>query len=138
MKLRALPATMVAAAVLAGPVLACGGDPMAMNLVATPSVKTALRSAYLRAHPGLPAARIGAPVAGRTYYGDRMGTRYAVATFVVGPGPAHPTIFRTDVRGRWHVLRERHGGVCADVVPIELIAIWWLERWDDRCFVLPA
>ena len=128
--MRLLVVAVVAAGVGAGSALACGGGWMGKNLVATPKVKAALRAAYLEAHPG---ARVGSPAPGRTYYGDYSGTRYAVATF-----GRHPTIFRTDARGRWHVRRETHGGICVDVVPAELIDIWWLEQWSDRCYVEPA
>jgi hypothetical protein len=124
-------AALAAAAACAGAALGeCGDGWMARNLVATPGVKAALRSAYLAAHPGL---AVGAPASGRTYYGDYSGTRYAVATF-----GAYPTVFRTDARGRWQVRRETHGGVCTDVVPLELIRAWWLEHWAGRCFVEPG
>jgi hypothetical protein len=111
---------------------------MGVNLTATPGVKAALRSAYLRANPKVDSALIGAPVAGRTYYGSYSGTRYAVATFSAGRAAAYPTIFRTDARGRWHVRRQTHGGVCTDVVPMDLIRAWWLEHWAGRCYVLPG
>src|SRR5947208_3551957 len=100
------------AAALAAPVLACGDGWIGKNLVATPKVKAALRAAYLEAHPG---ARVGAPAAGRTYYGTWDGVGYAVATF-----GRYPTIFRSDRHGRWHVRRETHGGICVDVVPSDL------------------
>ena len=128
--MRLVVVALVAAGIGAGSALACGGGWMGKNLVATPKVKAALRAAYLEAHPG---ARVGSPALGRTYYGDYSGTRYAVATF-----GRYPTIFRTDARGRWHVRRETHGGICVDVVPVELIGVWWLEEWSDRCYVEPA
>ena len=128
--IRTFAAAAVAAGALAGPVLACGDGWMGVNLVATPGVKAALGKAYLAAHPG---AAVGDPVPGRTYYGSYSGTRYAVATF-----GRYPTIFRTDQHGRWHVRRETHGGICTNVVPVQLIAVWWLEPWSDRCFVEPA
>jgi hypothetical protein len=134
---RAIPAALLAAGAIASPVLACGDEWTAMNLVATPGVKAALRSAYLAAHPGLAPASVGAPVAGRTYYGSYSGARYAVATFAVGGRAAYPTIFRTDRHGAWQVRRQTHGGICTDVVPSELIATWWLEHWRGRCFVEP-
>ena len=127
--LRTLAVAAIATGVLAGPVLACGGGWMGVNLVATPGVKAALRSAYLAAHPSL---AVGAPAAGRTYYGSYSGTRYAVATF-----GAHPTVFRTDARGRWLVRRDTHGGICTDFVPIDLIRAWWLEHRGGRCYVEP-
>jgi hypothetical protein len=127
---RSIAAAAVAAGALAGTVHAgCGDGWMGTNLVATPAVKAALRSAYAAAHPG---SRVGAPVAGRTYYGSYSGTRYAVATF-----GAYPTIFRTDIHGRWRVRRETHGGVCTNVVPIDLIRVWSLEHWGGNCYVEP-
>ena len=138
MKTRALIVATVAAAILAAPVLACGDEPMSVNLVATRDVKTALRAAYLRAHRELPPGRVGAPIAGRTYYGWHEGTLYAVATFAVRSGPGHPTIFSTDRRGRWHVRRQTQGGICTDVVPLDLIKVWWLDHWGGRCFVEPV
>ena len=137
MKKHALIVATIAAAICAAPVLACGDEPMAVNLVATPAVKAGLRSAYLRAHPGLAPARVAGPAPGRTYYGDHAGTLYAVATFGTGSRPAQPTIFRADAHGRWQVRRQTHGGICTDVVPLELIAVWWLEHWGGRCFVEP-
>jgi len=128
--LRTFAAVAVATGVLAGPVLACGGGWMGENLVVNPGTKAALRQAYLTAHPG---AAVGEPMPGRTYYGSYSGTRYAVATF-----GAYPTIFRTDQHGRWQVRRETHGGICANVVPIELIAAWSLEHWSGHCYVEPA
>jgi hypothetical protein len=132
-------ATALAAAGLAAqPSLACGDGWMPENLVATPPVKSALRAAYLAAHPGLSPAQVGGPVSGRTYYGSYSGTYYAVATFSPGGAAADPTVFRTDVRARWHVRRQTHGGVCSDVVPVELIKTWSLVRRGGRCYVLPA
>ena|SRR2546421_7297522 len=136
--MKAFVLAVVLAGVLAGPVLACGDEWMGVNLVATPGVKSALRSAYVAAHPGLAADQIGAPVSGRTYYGSYSTTRYAVATFTVGSGPAYPTVFRTDFRGRWHVRRQTHGAVCTDVVPAELVKVWWLEHRRGQCFVEPG
>ena len=137
MKTRALVVATVAAGVLAGPVLACGGEPMAANLRVTPSIKAALRAAYLRALPSLIPARVGAPVPGRTYYGYHGSMRYALATLESGSAPAQPTVFRSVAGGRWRVVRQTHGGICTDVVPLELIRLWWLEHWGGRCFVLP-
>lgn len=135
---KSLAVGALAAGAIAAPVLACGGGWMGVNLVATTGVKASLRSAYMAAHPRLAPGQVAGPVAGRTYYGDYSGTRYAVATFVVASAPAYPTIFSTDGRGRWHVRRQTHGGICTDVVPIELIGAWWLERWSDRCYVEPT
>jgi len=65
----------VLAACLAAPVLACGDEPMAENLVIAPQVKVALLSTYSVSHP---AAR--GPLPG-TFYGRWAGNSYAVARF---------------------------------------------------------
>ena len=49
--LRTFAAAAVATGVLAGPVLACGGGWMGVNLVVNPGTKAALRQAYFAAHP---------------------------------------------------------------------------------------
>ena len=133
MKTLKLFSVVVAAGVLASPVLACGDGWMGMNLVATPDVKSQLRQAYLAANPELAPHEVGRAVVGRTYYGFYSGTSYAVATF-----GAYPTIFRTDQNGRWKVRRQTHGGVCTDVVPSKLVKLWWLEHWRGRCYVEPS
>jgi hypothetical protein len=135
--MKALIVTAVVATVFAAPVLACGDGWMGENLVVTPSVKDGLRSAYLSAHPSLRPRRIAGPVGGRIYYGSYSGTRYAVATFTTGTGAAYPTVFRTDARGRWHLRQETRGEICTNVVPTDLIMVWWLEPANGRCFVVP-
>lgn len=135
--MKALLLTAVAAAVLATPVLACGDAWMGENLVVTPAVKTGLRAAYLAAHPSLHPSRVNGPVSGQTYYGSYSGTRYALAIFAAGSGPAYPTIFRTDSRGRWHVRQQTRGEICTNVVPTDLVMVWWLEPTKGRCFAVP-
>jgi hypothetical protein len=133
-RLLTLAAAAGTAAALAAPVLACGDGWMGQNLIATPNVKSALRAAYLRAHPEYAPSQVGMPAPGKTYYGSYSGTRYAVATF-----GTYPTIFRTDRHGRWHLRRETHGGICDQVVPLDLlIGHWWLQRYDAHCYVLPS
>ena len=131
----------LALASVAGTALACGGDPMAKNLVAKPPVKSALRSAYLAAHPGVAPAAVSGPVAGRTYYGTVMGDWYAVATFSVAGRASHPTILvrHGNRRDSWHVVRETHGGICGRFVPLPLIDKWYLEQWRNTdCYVEPS
>ena len=128
--LRTFAAAAVATGVLAGPVLACGGGWMGVNLVVKPGTKAALRRAYLAAHPG---AVVGDPVPGRTYYGSYSGTSYAVATF-----GALPTIFRTNARGDWQVRRDTRSTVCSTVVPVELLKAWSLRPLSRSCYALPS
>ena len=118
-----------AGAVYTPPVLGCGDDWMGENMVATPKVKAALRVAYVAAHPGI---RVGAPLAGQTYYGMYSGTSYALATFA-----SAPTVFRTDGRGRWRVRADTNGRICTSVLPVELAKVWSLRPDRGRCYVLP-
>jgi len=74
----------------------------------------------------------GAPQRGRTYYGMYSGTSYAIATF-----SAAPSVFRTDVRGRWRVRADTDGRICSDVVPVELLKVWSLQHDRGNCYVLP-
>ena len=129
--MKALAVAILAAAAFASPVLACGDEWMGENLVATPNVKAGLRAAYLVAHPTLRPSQVRA-ISGRTYYGSYSGTRYALATF-----GTYPTIFRTDSRGRWHVRQQTHGEICTNVVPNDLVMVWWLEPTKGQCFVVP-
>ena len=118
-----------AGAVYTPPALGCGDDWMGENMVATPKVKAALRSAYVAAHPGV---HVGAPQRRQTYYGMYSGTSYAIATF-----SAAPTVFRTDVRGRWRVRADTDGRICSNVVPVELLKVWSLQHDRGSCYVLP-
>jgi hypothetical protein len=131
-------AVAVGLAGFAGRAVACGDGPAAENLVATPSVKAALRNAYLEAHRQVDPAQVSGPLPGRTYYGSFGGDWYAVATFAVAGRAPQPAILMHHPRWKWHVVRETHGGVCARFVPEPLIAIWYLERWrGTSCFVEP-
>jgi len=60
------------------------------------------------------------------------GTSYAIATF-----SAAPTVFRTDVRGRWRVRADTDGRICSNVVPVELLKVWSLQHDRGSCYVLP-
>jgi hypothetical protein len=135
--MKALLVILIAAAAFAAPVLACGDEWMGENLVVTPRVKDGLRSAYLAANPALRLDRVRGPMPGRTYFGSYSGTRYALATFKTSSRPAYPTIFRTDARGRWHVRQQTRGEICTNVVPTDLVMVWWLEPAKGRCFVEP-
>src|SRR5919198_5513607 len=106
---------VVVAGFVAAPVLACGDGSIALDLIATPTLKAQLRSAFLAAHPGVAPSQVGSPFPGRTFYGSYSDVPYAVATFSIAGAPAYPTVFKMDRRGRWHVRRQTHGGVCTDV-----------------------
>jgi hypothetical protein len=94
---------VVVAGFVAAPVLAYGDGSIALDLVATPTLKAQLRSAFLAAHPGVAPSEVGSPFPGRTYYGSYSDVPYAVATFSITGARAYPTVFKMDRRGRWHV-----------------------------------
>ena len=119
----------VLAACLAAPVLACGDEPMAENLVIASRVKTALLSTYATAHPS---ARGPLP---RTFYGRLGGDTYAVARFDVA-GRVRTVTFLRHVGQGWRAVHETTGTVCTDHVPLELIRTWWLVHAGGRCFAL--
>jgi opacity protein-like surface antigen len=125
-----LAIVVAAAAVAAAPALACDDQPPAVNLVATPSVKTGLAAAYAGAHPDRRSAR---PVPGRTWYGRFGGYEFAVATF-----GAHPSVFSRQPRGRWRLDRDTRGAVCGGLVPVQLLAVTWSFAYSQRnCWVEP-
>jgi hypothetical protein len=131
-------AAALALASVTGTALACGGDPMAENLVAKPAVKAALVTAYAAAHPGRSVAGLEH---GRTYYGMVGGDWYAVASYSVSGRATKPVILvrhgnRPD---RWHVVRETRGGICGRFVPVSMIGVWHLHHVGSTdCFVEPA
>jgi len=122
---------LAAAAAIAAPAaLACddGGPPV--NLLATPAVKAGLTAAYAAAHPS---TRVAGPAPGRTWYGRHEGYEFAVATF-----GAHPSVFSRSPGGRWHLDRDTHGAVCANLVPVALLAATWsYGHWARQCYVEP-
>jgi hypothetical protein len=117
----------VLAACLAAPVLACGDEPMAENLVIATGVKAALLSTYSTTHPG---ARGPLP---RTFYGRWAGDTYAVARFDVAGRERTVTFLRRSGQ-RWRAVQETAGSVCTDQVPLELIRTWWLVHTGGKCF----
>ena len=121
----------VLAACLAAPVLACGDEPMAENLVIASRVKHALRLTYAAAHPG---AR--GPLPG-TFYGRLNGDTYAVARFESAGRERTVTFFRQPGQA-WRAVDETAGTVCTDHVPLELIRAWWLVHTTGRCFAAPS
>ena len=119
----------VLAACLAAPVLACGDEPMAENLVIASRVKAALLSTYATAHPG---ARGPLP---RTFYGRLGGDTYAVARFDVA-GRVRTVTFLRHAGESWRAVHETSDTVCTDHVPLELIRSWWLVHTRGRCFAV--
>ena len=117
--------SFAAAAVLAcAPVAAAGGGPV--NLVATPAVKSALRAAFLKAHPTLAPSRLRGPIKGETYYGRYGDAEYALAVFSVPlTGTTdQPELFRRPAGARWRDLGDTGGEVCPSWVPVPLLRLW--------------
>ena len=128
-RLMLITTPFVVAACLAAPVLACGDEPMAENLVIAPRVKVALLSTYATAHPG---ARGPLP---RTFYGRWAGDTYAVARFDVAGRERTVTFLRRSGQS-WRAVQETAGSVCTDHVPLEVIRTWWLVHTSGRCFAV--
>jgi hypothetical protein len=120
---------IAAATIVAAPVLACGGEPVAENLSLTGGVKAKLRATFASAHPGTVVAgpRTGA------YYGRIDGDLYAVARFQADRRE-RTVIFLRHPNGGWRAIHETGGAVCSDYVPAPLIARWWLVHTHGRCF----
>lgn len=119
---------VLVAAVAAAPALACG-DGLPVNLVASASVKAGLTRAYVAAHPGSRAR----PVAGRTFYADDGGMKYAVASF-----GASPSVFTREPGGRWKLARDTNGRICDRVVPRGILTgTWWFDAYSSDCFTEP-
>ena len=97
-----------------------------VNLVATPSVKDQLRSAFLRAHRRYAPAKVRGPLKRRTYYGRYGRKEYAVASFSVpGTGTTdQPELFRRPRGGVWRDLGDTGGDVCPPSVPRALLRLW--------------
>jgi hypothetical protein len=123
----------VLAAVAGSASAGCGDGWMGRNLVASPSVKAALQETFV-ARRGVDAAL----VPGRTYYGDYSGTKFAVAVFALRDGTRRVAVLRQVPGRRWELRRTTTGAVCSNVVPIDLIAVWWLKRAGARCYVEPT
>ena len=120
-------------ATLAGATAAASPAADAVNLRATPAVKRALRSAFLRAHPALDPARTRGPLRGTVYYARLGRTEWALATFWmprVGTTD-QPEVFSRRVGGRWRDRGDTGGSLC--VVPRPVVRVWGLMRLRTSC-----
>ena len=105
----------------------------AVNLRATPAVKRALRSTFLRAHPELDRARTRGPLRGTVYYARLGRAEWALATFWmprVGTTD-QPEVFSRRVGGRWRDRGDTGGSLC--VVPRAVVRVWGLLRLRASC-----
>ena len=107
--------------------LAAGG---ARNLVVTPSVRAALRQAFLSAHRNLAPRRVKGPLKGTTYYGRYRGREYAFADFSIPVFGTQdqPEVFWRPARGVWRDRGDTGGDICPPTVPLPLIKVWHLKR----------
>ena len=127
--------------VLAG-VGAAGSPPRPVNLVATPTVKAALRHAFLTAHRQYAPRGVKGPLKGGTYYGRYGPFEYALAIFdVPRTGTTDmPELFRRPAGGRWRDQGDTGGEVCPPFVPLPLIKLWgfkptsYITRHDKRWY----
>ena len=127
-----------AALALSGLVLASSGaaatEP-AVNLTATPAVRSALRATYLSHVTGVPRAKVKGPLPGTLYYARHRGREWAIAAFsrpLTGTTD-QPELFVRPVGGRWIDRGDTAGGldVCAPSVPAPVLRVWGLFRRCD-------
>ena len=107
--------------------------PRAVNLVATPAVKRALRAVFLRLHRSTRPASVRGPLNGSVYYARYGRVYWALATFslpVVGTTD-QPEVFRRVVGGRWVDKGDTGGNLCA--VPRPVVAVWRLLARRTGC-----
>ena len=107
--------------------------PRAVNLVATPAVKRALRAAFLRLHRSARPSSVRGPLKGSVYYARYGRFYWALATFslpVVGTTD-QPEVFRRVAGGRWVDKGDTGGNLCA--VPRPVVAVWRLLARRTGC-----
>lgn len=110
-----------------------------VNLVATPSVKAALRASFLKAHRQYTSAQVKGPIKGRTYYGSYKGKEYALAVFSIprfGTTDQPELFVRAAAGGAWVDKGDTGGEVCAGWVPLPLIKLWALT-FNGSCYSAP-
>ena len=127
----AVAGAVAAAALAAGTTASSSAEPI--NLRATPQMKRALRTAFLRAHRELDARRVRGPLRGTVYYARLGRTEWALATFWmprVGTTD-QPELFTRAGRGRWRDRGDTGGSLCA--VPRSVVRLWGLLRLRTSC-----
>ena len=137
MKTLKLFSVVVAAGVLASPVLACGDGWMGMNLVATPDCTHVTPNAE-------------PPARGLTNSGSSSRRR-------ISPASAFAPRSWNACRGNVTDAGVRHVGKCKAIQELDidapllsdksapylanlgkLVKLWWLEHWRGRCYVEPS
>jgi hypothetical protein len=121
-----------------------GGN--AVNLVATPAVKAALRRAFCRHVTSGPCPRGPLKTAKlRTYYGRVGVNEYAVAYFDVMAD--QPEWFSRRVRGTWRDRGDTGGDLCGQIPRSLVVGVWHFRysssvqdprtgRWS-KCYAPP-
>jgi hypothetical protein len=125
-------ATLVAAA-SASVAESCGGGPSPENLAAPATLRTTLRSVFLKAHPSLRSEDVAGPLPGRTYYGT-MGDFHAVATFEIKGRPAYPSTFWRNAGHPWRFSHDTHGGIRNTDISPAIMALWGFAQWRHSSF----
>ena len=135
---------LVLIAAVAGLVAAvpAAAAPKAVNLVATPRVKTMLRASFILFHHKFNrrynAKNVKGPLKGTTYYGRYGATEYAFATFsLLGDTTDQPELFKRPIGGVFRDVGDTGGEICRSRVPLALIKVWHLKRSSPGCFVRP-
>lgn len=124
------------------PAVPASAAPRAVNLVATPRVKSMLRASFILFHHKYNrrynAKTVKGPLKGTTYYGRYGNTEYAFGTFSVsGNTTDQPELFRRRVGGVFQDRGDTGGEICKNAVPLALIKVWHLKRSSAGCFVPP-
>jgi hypothetical protein len=136
---RVLAAVLVASVALAAAAVAPGSAPRAVNLIATPKVKAALRTAFLHAHKRYTSQQVKGPLKGTTYYGRYGQTKYAFATFSIPvlKTQDQPELFKRPSGRAWRDLGDTGGEICKRDVPLALIKVWKLKAGSPGCYYPP-
>ncbi|MDQ2969290.1 MAG: hypothetical protein M3R37_13360 [Actinomycetota bacterium] len=121
-------AAMCAWALLPAPAAAA---PVAKNLVATASVKAALRTTHLAVLQPSQRAGVRGPLKGTTYYGSVGKWKYALAMFSQpGVGTTdQPELFSKAPGGRWRDRGDTGGCLTKGIIPRALIRLWHLRSY---------
>jgi len=116
------------------------GD-VAVSLPATPSLRTALRGAYVAARPGVRLGEVAGPRHGTLYYAFDRTTRtyWAIAWFDPSSHAREQTavkfqfgmggaVFKRKASGEWHAtVHVRANLPCPDEVPAAVLLAWHLQ-----------
>jgi len=105
--------------------------PVVKNLVATASVKAALRATHLAVLQPAQRAGVRGPLKGTTYYGSVGKWKYPLATFShPGVGTTdQPELFSKAPGGAWRDRGDTGGCLTKGIIPRALIRVWHLSSY---------